>query len=65
MSMDYGDHPMFRFFLYPLISPDILSRLRGSFFSHVSSYLHSCCEEIEVANNQVELDKHLPYGKRF
>lgn len=27
MLMDYGDHPKFRFFLYPLISADTLSRL--------------------------------------
>lgn len=64
MLTDYGDHPMFRFFLYPLISADTLSRLkaldsRSFLFSHVSSYLQHCCEEIEDANNYLELNKPL------
>jgi hypothetical protein len=64
MLPDYGDHPMFRFFLYPLISADTLSRLtdldsRSFFFSHVSPYLQHCCEEIVAANNYLELNKPL------
>ncbi|MGA9150854.1 MAG: hypothetical protein WBZ36_09760 [Candidatus Nitrosopolaris sp.] len=64
MLMDYGDHPMFRFFLYPLISPDTLSRLtalnsRSLLFSHVSPYLNDCCKEADDANNYLELNKPL------
>lgn len=64
MLTDYGDHPMYRFFLYPLISADTLSRLtalnsRSFLFSHVSSYLQHCCEEIVTANNNLELGKPL------
>ena len=60
----YGNHPMFRFFLYPLISADTLSRLtaldsRSFLFSHISPYLQHCCEEIVAANNYLELDKPL------
>lgn len=62
LLMDY-DHPMFRFFLYPLISVDTLSRLTGVsrefIFRHLCSYLHDCCEEVEAANNYLELNKPL------
>jgi hypothetical protein len=60
---DYGDHPMFRFFLYPMISVDTLSRLTGVsreyIFRHLCSYLHDCCEEVKDANDHLELDKPL------
>jgi hypothetical protein len=60
LLMDYDDHPMFRFFLYPLISVDTLSRLtgvsRGFIFRYLCSYLHDCCEEVEAANNYIEVE---------
>jgi hypothetical protein len=63
LLMDYNDHPIFRIFLYPLISVDTLSRLTGVsrefIFRHLCSYLHDCCEEVNDANNHLESDKPL------
>jgi hypothetical protein len=63
LLMDYDDHLIFRFFLYPLINVDTLSRLTGVsrefIFRHLCSYLHDCCEEVKDANDHLELDKPL------
>jgi hypothetical protein len=62
MLMHYGDHPMFRFFVYPLLSQATLLRLRddrGTFLSLMCSYLHDCCEELMVANLHVDMDRDL------
>ena len=56
LLMGYGDDPIFRFFIYPLLNQDTLLRLRddhGTFLSLMCSYLHSCCEELTVANSSL------------
>jgi hypothetical protein len=45
---NYGDHPLFQYFLYPCIERNTLSKIRDTaIFSHVFSYLHDCCKKVE------------------
>jgi hypothetical protein len=45
---NYGDHPLFQYFLYHCIERDTLSKIRDTaIFSHVFSYLHDCCKKVE------------------
>ena len=53
LLMDYGDNPLFRYFVYPWINKDTLLRIRGDYvsvFSQVSSYLGDCCEAVKQTN---------------
>jgi hypothetical protein len=45
---NYGNHPLFQYFLYPCIERDTLSKIRDTaIYSHVFSYLHDCCKKVE------------------
>lgn len=45
---NYGDHPLFRYFLYPCIKRDILLKIGDSaIFDHVLSYLYDCYKRVE------------------
>jgi hypothetical protein len=60
MLMGYGDHPMFRFFVYPLLSQDTLLHMRdnnGAFLSLMCSYIHDCCEELRATNLRMDGDQ--------
>src|SRR5215469_12710895 len=58
---NYGDHPLFQHFLYPYIERDTISKIWDTaIFSHLFSYLHDCCKEVEETviisqtNNQTQ-----------
>jgi hypothetical protein len=45
---NYGDHPLFQYFVYPWIKQDTLLNIPdSSIFSHLSSYLRACCGEVK------------------
>jgi hypothetical protein len=45
---NYGDHPLFRCFLYPCIKQETLLELTDSAISsHTFSYLHDCCQSMQ------------------
>ncbi|MGC1931933.1 MAG: hypothetical protein WA667_23430 [Candidatus Nitrosopolaris sp.] len=61
LLMFYGNHPLFRCFVYPWISKDTLLHMKGdydSFFSLLSSYLGDCCEMVKQENLS-EYDKRV------
>jgi hypothetical protein len=44
----YGDHPLFRYFLYPRIKRDTLLKIGDTtIFDHVFSYLYGCYKRVE------------------
>jgi hypothetical protein len=44
----YGDHPLFRYFLYPCIKRDTLLKTGDTpIFDHVLSYLYACYKRVE------------------
>ncbi|MDP9288987.1 MAG: hypothetical protein M3P08_12425 [Thermoproteota archaeon] len=47
---NYGDHPLFRYFVYPWIRQDTLLTVSGDsifLFSQLSSYLRDCCTALK------------------
>jgi hypothetical protein len=46
---NYGDHPLFRYFLYPCIKRNTLLKIGDSaIFDHAFSYLHDCCKNAGI-----------------
>ena len=48
LLLDYGNHILFEFFLFPYIQRETLeSEINSSIFSEIFSYLHKCCKQVE------------------
>lgn len=55
---NYGDHILFRLFVYPYVGHQTLLKLQdSSIFIHLSSFLHKCCKRIEEAT--------IPLSKKY
>jgi len=55
LLLNYRDHLLFGFFLFPYIELDTLSKLSDSdIFSIIFSYLHRCCKQLEEMISDID-----------
>src|SRR5207248_2747879 len=51
---NYGDHPLFHFFLYPYVRCNSLLEITDSaIFSAIYSYLHELCKKIQETSDEM------------
>lgn len=59
---NYGDHPLFQYFIYPWLRQDTLLTVSADsifFFSQLSSYLRDCCTTLKDAVDYIDWSEDL------